>query len=168
MATSRERFKNNEKIDELQRRLDIEFEEYKKVHLAEMRKEYEKLVKMDIMRTEKLESKLKKKQWEFSEMDLFQRNVAVLNNFHLWFPGGLYRSVQEEIKRRGNVNKDEIEADERLINDLDEIIKKQGYEAVAENIVKQEGAGKEARLKMLADIYIRMRDKGYDRLRLVQ
>ena len=53
---------------------------------------------------------------------------------------------------------------EKLIRDLDALIKEKSYEPVAEKIGKKEGISRSERLHIEAEIYLEMKEKGYSRL----
>lgn len=155
-------------LNELQPRLNAEFEEYKEMQLAGIRKEYEELIKIDMMHLDELEPKLEERQRELQALDIYEQIAKMVNNFYFWFPGGYYRQLLQERKKKKDVDQNKIIADERLIQDVDDIIRERGYAVVIDSIVQKEGIAREVRLKILADIYLAMREKGYDRLRLAR
>lgn len=157
-----------EKFDELQPQFDIEFEDYKAANIAGLRKEYNQLVEMKVIKQEDIEPKLKNKEQEFLEMDIYKRIATIVNNFHLWWPGGYYRQLLLEREADNTANEEKIILDENMIKDLDELIRQQGYGSVAENIAKRENIERELRLKILLDIYLKMRSKGYERAQMVK
>jgi hypothetical protein len=164
MASSNEMLKDisMERLGELSPRLDAEFEEYEKVHLAGVRKDYEMLVKRGYLRQEELEPRIAEKQQEFASMDSLRRIELLVNNLHSWFPGGHYRQLLQERKARGDKDTDRISALERIVKDLDEVIREQGYELIAKSVAEK-SIDRKMRLAVLADVYLKMRERGYDR-----
>ncbi len=153
-------------LGELQARFDAEFEECVKNQIAAARKGYEAAIKMGIMRQKELEPLMEKKQSEFLEMDLRARMAWLVNNFHFWWPGGWYRELLRKRAVKNNEDKEKLAADKQLIKDVDEVISKRGYQSIAEDVAKDENIDEKTRLKTLVDVYLGMREKGYNRNRL--
>lgn len=158
----------NNSINEVYASLEDEFEQYERSQMVGLEKEYRELIEMGVMQENELEPQLEKKRLELSNMNLYQRISVLLNNFYLWWPGGWYRQILEERETKHDKDTQKLIADRQLIADLDELIHRAGYDSVAENIAKRENIDNNVRLKILADIYINMRKKGYDRLKLIR
>lgn len=152
---------------ELQGRLDAEFEEYTSRLLTGMRKELQEVAKIGFWKEEEIEPEVEKRRRELAEMDPYGRAGELLNNFYFWWPSGYYRELLAKRKIKNDEDQEKKAAAERLIKDLDEVIRERGYEAMAQSVAKKEG-DREARLKILADVFIRMRDKGYTRAELTK
>lgn len=152
--------------EEIRHKINAEFEVLRDSELGKIQEEVDKGDE-SIWGRELAEATLVRKQKEYSEMDFWHRAAELLNNMQLWFPGGYYRQLLEENKRKETADQEWISAREKMIKDLDELIKAGGHESVAEGIAKKEGET-EARLKILADIYLKMREKGYSRSELAK
>ena len=92
---------------DIQARMDADFEEYKKILLAGLKKTYGSMIRKQEISREQGESRLLNQTAILSGMDEFSRRKRVLNNFSLWLLGGWMREmIQEEIGLRHEKNKD--------------------------------------------------------------
>jgi hypothetical protein len=86
----------------------------------------------------------------------------------MWWPGGYYRKALEERKKETEEDLQAVQADEQLVVDLDTIIAEAGYKnldsLIQEMYTKDDGRDK--RTSAIADVFLKMRARGYDRERL--
>lgn len=137
----------------LQERLDAEFAEYMEYRSSETRRGFREVAKLGLGREEDVEPAVDKERNEIAGLDPYRRVGRLLNNFSSWWPGGYYRTLF---------------SGKKIMEDLDAVIQEMGYGNMAENIGRKEGLDREERVRILADVYIRMRDKGYSREELTK
>lgn len=140
-------------FDELQERLDAEFEEYMEFRSSETRRGFREAARLGVIQEEGIELEVDKERKELAGLNAHGRVGRILNNFSFWWPGGNYRALFPGRK---------------IMDDLDAVIQEAGYGNIAENIGRKEGRDQEERIRILADVYIRMRDKGYSREELTK
>ncbi|MBI2640501.1 MAG: hypothetical protein HYW91_01285 [Candidatus Sungbacteria bacterium] len=138
---------------ELQDRLDAEFAEYIEYRSSETRRGMVEAIKLGFGSEDDIESAVGRERKELVGLDPYRRVGRLLNNFSLWWPGGYYRTLFPG---------------HRIIADLDTAIRDGGLEEMAGRMGRKEGLEQEERVKILADIYIRMRDRGYNRAELTK
>ncbi len=146
---------------ELLARLEAEFSTYKGEKLTGTRDEYEKLVANRFSTQEEMDSALATEEKELSALESTQGISRLLNNFHLWWPGGVKRAL---IDRKGQQEGETeiIAKSKKLIADMDSCIREVGHsELTANDLTSMEGRQKH--LPALATVYLAMRDKGYSR-----
>ncbi len=155
-----------ESFEDLMPQLGVEYREFARAHLEGVKNELEQIVKKNLM-TEKRASEVFAQTYSEQEaQDSEMRIRNLLNNFFFWWPGGYYRQLVEERENNINNHEDLVEA-KQLMKDLDDAIREGGYEPIAESVAKRT-ANKNVGLKALADVYLRMRDRGYERTRLTK
>lgn len=107
----------------------------------------------------------------FESLDLKSKIIKLTNNFHFWWPGGMYRDYLEKIKRETS-DSSSYSLDQKLVNDLDKAILEGGYQKIAdslkENFFEKMTIRERSMETMLAigDVFLRMLDTGYDREKL--
>lgn len=150
MSENREQLKP---FGELQERLDAEFAEYMEFRSSETRRGFREAARLGVIQEEGIEPAVDKEREELAGLDSYGRVGRILNNFSLWWPGGSHRALFPGKK---------------IMGDLDAAIQEMGYANIAENIGRKEALSQEERIRILADVYIRMRDKGYSREELTK
>jgi len=109
------------------------------------------------------------KEQEFDSFDFERRIAEVVNNFHFWLPGGWYRTISvtdlENKKDKNNVDEERLTFNRRLVADLDDILRDEGYtdDFITSIVNRQDAEKRTERLHALGMIYLKMREKGYDR-----
>lgn len=101
-----------------------------------------------------VEERIAREEAEETGSDLARKVWRVTNNFYFWWSGGWNRIL------------DKSEEAVALARDVDEIISTSGYGHFEKLILSPDGLEpemKEARALILADVYLQMREKGYDR-----
>ncbi len=149
---------------ELLARLEDELSTYKSEKLLGTRDEYEELIRNQFSTRGEMDTMLSTEEKELSAMDSMQGVSRMLNNFHLWLPGGLKREVVGRKEKREEETQS-ITKSKKLITDVDACIRDAGYgELTADELASWEGRQKH--LPELATLYLAMRDKGYERTEL--
>lgn len=102
---------------------------------------------------ERVDSKL-------SGSSLENKTIKLLGNFLCWFPGGYYRDLKLN-EYESSKDKERFEYNKKIAEDLDEAIKECGYSSEAEIIGSKGIIDKNLRVKVLLEVYFKMKDKGY-------
>lgn len=162
MDTNKE--KSNVMEETIRDRMNREFEDAVKQNLEGTKQEYNELVNMGIMKQEKADAAVKKKEEEFERMDFAAKISFVLNNFYCWWPGGLYRTVKITELEGVEEKSEKLKQNKKIATDVDDAIQEAGYKNIAEKIARRDkDVDNESRLNALITVYLIMRDKGYQR-----
>ena len=82
----------------------------------------------------------------------------------MWWPNGPKGDVRDlliDAKKDKKSDPDKILFEEQLIADLDDVISSGGYSDMVDLVQNRED-GTSKRLRVLGEVYLKMRDKGYE------
>lgn len=142
--------------------LNADFDFFAQADLAETAQGYEGLIEAKILTREEVQSMLATRQKQLTDMNLSGRMRELVNNFRFWLPDGQYRELAVKQKTEGGGNETELAVKERLVQDLDALIQARGYTQTLEHIGSTSGGYSEDVQKVLAEMYLAMRQKGYE------
>lgn len=147
---------------EIEHGIEREFGEFQQEELESLRGANTKLSELGLSTPERGEDDALLRQQHYDSLDFNGRVSALTNNFWMWWKDGWYRELTEKL------SKDNPRLPDRraLIANLDDIITESGYEDMGTLVLnnKRDSMGQDMwdkRMLIIADVYLKMRKKGY-------
>jgi hypothetical protein len=152
-------------------RINQEFLKFADQSYQKLHSEYEGMVKAGFMKENEIAGLIGKRKQEYEQLDFDGRIAVLTNNFYFWWPNGYYRELLNQ--RRGRLleasenseDAEKIVKDQKMISDIDTIIKKLGYdETMIELVAKRNVVGEDRNKKMIAlgKVFLELLELGYD------
>lgn len=142
--------------------MDLEFADHIETQCAGLRSECEQLTGEYRMSSTQIDELVEARRAKYAALDFNGRVAEVTNNFILNWPGGWNRGLVDQGYSKGNLC-----ADTKFINDLDGIIAEKGYTdkipLVLDNKSRLDDNTRTERMLIIADVYLAMRELGWER-----
>jgi len=157
--------------EEIVQGIDQEFKEFVQSEIQLKEQFYLEDVKRGFTTPERAAAELEKTQQEYKALiDFNDRVRAVTNNFFMWWPSGWHRQIIEEA---GSTRQfPDMAAYNKFVEDFDRTIEESGYIDMVPMVLNNNRKGTDPvlwdkRMLIMADVYLKMRQRGYDRKTLV-